>query len=154
MKGQLELLINNLGKTYHDLVKLGLIEKNSIRESQYEDSDSLEIESISGIELVFEPIAYRFEAIYIRLRNDAYSELPTYPAPLPKSLCEIHERYDSHKIFGKPISSTEANHTAGIPAADIYQLDTNLHPAAQLSLQYGTSKNLNVIAISLLDASV
>lgn len=63
MKGQLELLINNLGNSYHTLVRLGLVGKNSIRESQYEDTDTLEIESVPGLELVFEPISCRFETM-------------------------------------------------------------------------------------------
>lgn len=92
MKGQLELLINNLGKSYHDLVKLGIIEKHSLRESQYEDSDTFEIETISGLELVFEPITCRIEIIYIRLKNSPDSDLPVYTAPLPKALSSIQEK--------------------------------------------------------------
>lgn len=153
MKSLLELLINNIGKSYHDLVKLGLVEKNSLRESQYEDSHSLEIESIPGLELVFDPIAHRLESIYIRLRNYTGLNLTIYSDPLPKPFDQFQQRNDSYKYVGMPLSSTEADNSQGFPTSDHFQLNTDLHPAALMDLQYGEDEKLNVIAISLFDAS-
>lgn len=154
MKGQLELLINNLGNSYHTLVRLGLVDGHSIRLSQYEDSDSLEIESIPGLELVFEPDDCRFETIYIRLRNDENCSLPTYSAPLPNPLDLISDRHDSYNHLGGPLYSGEADPNNSIPARDTFQLDQNLHPAASLSVQYGADLKPNTIVVSLLDAWV
>ncbi len=153
MKGQLELLINNMGKSYRDLVKLELVEKHTLRESQYEDSDSLEIETIPGLELVFDPIAQRLESIYIRLRNHTNQNLPTYLNPLPIPLNLFQQRKDSYKYVGIPLSMTEADKTMGLPASDQFQLNTDLHPAALMNLQYDDDEKLNLIAISLFDAS-
>lgn len=154
MKGQLELLINNLGNSYHTLVKLGLVGKNSIRESQYEDTDSLEIESIPGLELVFEPVSCRFETIYIRLRDDEIFGLPIYSDPLPNPLSLISNRHDTINHLGGPLYSGEADPINHIPARDTFQLDQNLHPAASLSLYYGADLKPNTIMVSLLDTSI
>ncbi|WP_438299561.1 DUF6392 family protein [Pseudomonas sp. NMS19W] len=154
MKGQLELLINNLGNSYHTLVRLGLVDEHSIRLSEYEDSDSLEIESIPGLELVFEPNNCRFETIYIRLRNDQNYSLPTYSDQLPNPLDLISDRHDAYNCLGDPLYSGEADLNNKIPARDTFQLAQNLHSAASLSVQYGTDLKPNTIVVSLLDASV
>ncbi|WJD61549.1 DUF6392 family protein [Pseudomonas kurunegalensis] len=154
MKEQLELLINNLGKSYHDLVKLGLIEKYSLRESQYEDCESFEIESIPGLELVFEPVACRFETVYIRLRDDTDCDLPVYSAPLPNPFSLITNRSDVCNHLGIPLASFEAKPIEGLPAYDTFQLDRNLHSAARLSLQYGADTKLNTIVISVFNTTV
>lgn len=154
MKGQLELLINNLGNSYHTLVRLGLVGKNSIRESQYEDTDTLEIESVPGLELVFEPISCRFETIYIRLKDDENSGLPIYSEPLPNPLGRISDRHDTVKHLGAPLWGGEADPTNQLPARDTFQLDQLLHPAASLSLYYGPDLKPNTIVVSLLDALI
>ncbi|MBK0155577.1 hypothetical protein IAE35_19745 [Pseudomonas sp. S75] len=154
MKGQLELLINNLGNSYHTLVRLGLVVEHSIRLSEYENSDSLEIESIPGLELVFEPNNCRFETIYIRLRNDENCSLPTYSDQLPNPLDLISDRYDAYNYLGAPLYSYEADPDNRIPAEDTFQLDQQLHSEANLSFQYGADLKPNTIVVSLLDASI
>ncbi|WP_225789591.1 DUF6392 family protein [Pseudomonas sp. Marseille-P8916] len=154
MKGQLELLINNLGNSYQTLVRLGLVEKHSIRVSEYEDTETLEIESIPGLELVFEPASCRFENIYIRLRNDRGCDLPLYSAPLPNPLGLISDRQETINYLGAPLYSGEADATNQIPARDTFQLDQRLHPAASLSLYYGPDLKPNTIVVSLLDALI
>lgn len=154
VKGQLELLINNLGNSYHALVRLGLVESNSIRMSQYEDTDSLEIESIPGLELVFEPDSCRFETIYIRIRNDADCDLPLYSTRLPNPLGLISYRHDTINHFGGALYSGEADPTNQIPARDTFQLDQHLHPAASISFYYGLDLKPNTIMVSLLDALI
>lgn len=154
MKGQLELLINNLGNSYQTLVGLGLVEKHSIRVSEYEDTDTLEIESIPGLELIFEPDSCRFETIYIRLRNDPDCDLPLYSAPLPNPLRLISDRQEAINHLGGPLYSGEADPTNQILARDTFQLDQHLHHAASLSLYYGADLKPNTIVVSLLDASI
>ncbi|WP_248767846.1 DUF6392 family protein [Pseudomonas sp. MWU12-2345] len=149
MKTELfESLITHLGKTYHDLVKSQLIEKNSLRPSQYEDTETFEIESILGLELVFSPTTYRFEELYVRLRNDTGIDLPTYTDQLPAPLNSIRERKHAHQLLGSPISTSGLTESK----SDLYQLDQGLNPAVQLNLQYGVDSILKVIVFSLYGA--
>lgn len=148
MNGSIDSLIANLGMSYYDLVKQGLIEKHSLRESEYENTDTLEIESISGLELVFSPLTYRFETIYIRLRDNSDSNLPIFIDSLPEPLCFIEFKEDARRHLGEPISSSEAQEVLGYPERDTYQLPPSLHPEALLYIHYGKDSGLDTMVIS------
>jgi len=143
-----ELLLRNIGNTYSQLVTEEVIEAHPLQMSEYEDCDSLEIEAIPGLELVFSEITYRLEHVYVRLRNDSGCNLPLYTGGLPEPFRSIRERKHAHQLLGKPISSRLEE----FYGSDLYQLDPKLHPETQIHFQYGTDSTLKVIAFSLFGA--
>lgn len=133
----MERLIKNLGCSYDALIANKVID-NLPLEDLYEDGESLEIEPVRGVELIFWPETQRFEVIYIALRNSADSGQPLYAGELPIPFDAMNIQEEVHKILGEPIFSKGALELqgTGLTGWDTYQLDQNWHPAAFVEFQY------------------
>ncbi|WP_247868538.1 MULTISPECIES: DUF6392 family protein [unclassified Pseudomonas] len=148
----MERLIKNLGCSYDALIANHVI-KNLPLQSLYEDGDSLEIEPVPGIELVFWPETERFEVIYITLKD---SDLPEYEGELPEPFKEVKSQDDVHRIFGDPAFSKSALELfgTGLSGWDTYQLDPQWHPAALMEFQYVKDMRIGTLLFSLIDRNV
>lgn len=148
----MERLIKNLGCSYDALIANHVIE-NLPLQSLYEDGDSLEVEPVPGIELIFWPETKRFEVIYIILID---SVLPVFTGDLPYPFKTATNQEEVHKTFGEPVfSKTDLELLGtGLNGWDTYQLDPNWHPAALLEFQYVKGMRLAKLMFSLIDRNV
>lgn len=148
----MERLIKNLGCSYDALIANKVIE-NLPLQSLYEDGDSLEIEPVPGIELVFWPETQCFEVIYITLKD---SNLPVYKGELPAPFKEVTNQEEVRRVFGEPAFSKSALELfgTGLSGWDTYQLDPSWHPAALLEFQYLKGMQLSTLVFSLIDRNV
>jgi hypothetical protein len=122
----------------------------------YEDGESLEIEPVPGIELIFWPETLRFEVIYITLKDDKNAKLPVFAGELPEPFKSITDQKQVHKTFGDPMFSKGAMELrgTGLSGWDTYQLEPNWHPAALVEFQYIRNMQISRILFSLIDRNV
>lgn len=148
----MERLIKNLGYSYDALIENKVID-NLPLQSLYEDGDSLEIEPVPGIELVFWPETNRFEVIYITLKD---SDLPEFKGELPEPFKTVTNQDEVRKVFGDPAFSKSALELfgTGLSGWDTYQLDPHWHPAVLVEFQYVKDRRLGTLLFSLIDRNV
>ncbi|MDR9862453.1 DUF6392 family protein [Pseudomonas baetica] len=151
----IQRLIQNLGSSYHALIANEVIGNFPLQEL-YEDSDSLEIEPASGIELIFWPDTQSFEAIHITLSNDQDPSQPLFSGELPHPFGGLMEQSQVHNVFGEPMFSKGVMELLGtrLYGWDTYQLGSNLHPAATVDFQYGKDMKISGILFSLTDKHI
>lgn len=151
----MERLIKNLGCSYDALIANNVID-NLPLQTLYEDSESLEIEPVPGIELIFWPETLRFEVIYITLKDEEGANLPVFAGELPEPFRSATDQKEVHKTFGNPMFSKGALELlgTGLSGWDTYQLDPNWHPAALVEFQYVKHKQISRLLFSLIDRNV
>ena len=151
----MERLIKNLGCSYDALIANKVIDNLPLQDL-YEDGESLEIEPVPGIELIFWPETLRFEVMHITLKDEQNPTLPVFAGELPEPFRELTKQSDVHKIFGIPIFSKSALELrgTGLSGWDSYQLDQNLHPAALVEFQYIKSMRISRMLFSLIDRNI
>lgn len=148
----MERLIKNLGCSYDALIANEVIDNLPLQDL-YEDGESLEIEPVPGIELIFWPETLRFEVIHITLKDD---DLPVFTGELPEPFRGIKEQKQVHSTFGVPIFSKTAMELlgTGLSGWDTYQLDPNWHPATLVEFQYVKNMKVSRLLFSLIDRNV
>ena len=151
----MERLIRNLGCSYEALIDNELIVGLPLQ-SLYDDDNSLEIEPAPGVELVFWAETLRFEVIHITITDDQQHGLSIFEGSLPEPYSAIADQASARKILGEPIVSKTAMELqgTGLSGWDTYQLDTKLHPAALIDLQYTNRLCVVKIQFSLIDKNV
>ncbi|MEA9979991.1 MULTISPECIES: DUF6392 family protein [unclassified Pseudomonas] len=152
----MERLIKNLGCTYDALIANKVIDYHPLRD-MYEDGESLEIEPVPGIELIFWPETLRFEVIYITLKDEQTTNLlPIYGGELPEPFKSVTDQKEVQKAFGEPMFSKGAIalRGTGLSGWDTYQLDSNLHPAAMVEFQYVKNMKISKLLFSVIDKNV
>lgn len=152
----MERLIKNLGCSYDALIANKVIDKLPLQ-NLYEDGESLEIEPVPGVELIFWPETQRFEVIYIALRNSTESNQLLYEAELPSPFNAMAYQEEVHKILGEPIFSKSALELmgTGLTGWDTYQLNQQWHPAAFVEFQYIKSDmQISMLQFSIIDRNV
>lgn len=152
----MERLIKNLGCSYDALIANGVIENLPLQDL-YEDGESLEIEPVPGVELIFWPETQRFEVIYISLKNSAENNQPVYGMKLPSPFDGMSVQAEVHKILGDPIFSKGPLELmgTGLTGWDTYQLNQKWHPAAFVEFQYIKGEmQISRLQFSIIDRNV
>lgn len=151
----MERLIKNLGSSYDALIENKIIDNLPLQDL-YEDGETLELEPVPGIELVFWPETLRFEVIYVTLKDGDDSSNLVYLGELPEPFKHINDQRQVRKLFGKPIFAKGAMqlHGTGLSGWDTYQLETSWHPAALVEFQYKNNMQVCKILFSLIDKNV
>lgn len=151
----MERLIKNLGCSYDALIANKVIDNLPLQDL-YEDGESLEIEPVPGIELIFWPETLRFEVIYITLKDDQNSNVPLFTGQLPEPFVSLFDQTQVHKALGKPMFSKGAMELQGTDLSgwDTYQLESQWHPAALVEFQYVSHMQTSRILFSLIDRNV
>lgn len=151
----MERLIKNLGCSYDALIANKVIDNLPLQDL-YEDGESLEIEPVPGIELIFWPETLRFEVIYITLKDGQNANLPLFAGNLPEPFRELTEQSQVHKTFGVPMFSKSAMELrgTGLSGWDTYQLEPSWHPAALVEFQYVKMMKISKMLFSLIDRNV
>ena len=150
----IEKIIRNLGYPYEALVSNEIIDNLPLVQ-EYEDAETLELTLVPGLELIFWADTEVLEMIYINL-DRMNNGIRAYQGALPKHLVGIETRTEAHSNLGKPMfskSNIELQGT-GYKGWDTYQLDTKMHPAALLEIQYVEDMKISKILISLMDKNV
>ncbi|MCW0217845.1 MAG: hypothetical protein OJI67_05940, partial [Prosthecobacter sp.] len=138
------------------LIANGVIENLPLQDL-YEDGESLEIEPVPGVELIFWPETQRFEVIYISLSNSAETNQPVYEMELPSPFNGMTVQEEVHKILGEPIFSkgTLELMGTGLSGWDTYQLNPQWHPAAFVEFQYiKSAMQISRLQFSIIDRNV
>lgn len=151
----IELWIKNLGKSHSSLVNSNIIPALPL-EHLYEDSQSLEVQPCSGIELSFWFETQRFEAIYIYLISQDPERFQPYSGPLPMPFDLLKKQKDVHTTLGSPFKSNgpmlEAETSSfKIGGWDFYELDSSLNPNCQVEFQYDGEMNVYLLSFSVFD---
>lgn len=151
----MERLIKNLGSSYDALIANKIIDNLPLQDL-YEDGETLEIEPVPGVELVFWPETLRFEIIYITLKDSHNSAIQVYRGELPDPFKQVRDQKQVRKIFGQPISSKGHMqlYGTGLSGWDTYQLEPNWHPAAFVEFQYSGNMQVCKIFFSLIDKNI
>ncbi len=151
----MERLIKNLGCSYDALIENKVID-NLPLQSLYDDGDSLEIEPVPGIELIFWPETLRFEVIHVTLKDEQNPSLPLYTGDLPAPFGEIKEQREVHSKLGAPMLSKSVLELrgTGLSGWDTYQLESNWHPAALVEFQYIKNMRVSRMLFSLIDRNI
>lgn len=151
----MERLIKNLGCSYDALIANKVIDNLPLQDL-YEDGESLEIEPVPGIELIFWPETLRFEVIYITLKDDQNSNVPLYTGQLPEPFGSLSDQSQVHKALGEPMFSKGAMELQGTDLSgwDTYQLESQWHPAALVEFQYVNQMKTSKVLFSLIDRNV
>jgi len=151
----MERLIKNLGCSYDALIANKVIDNLPLQDL-YEDGESLEIEPVPGIELIFWPETLRFEVIYITLNDDQHNNIPFYSGQLPEPFDALRYQADVHRVLGEPMFSKGAMELQGTDLSgwDTYQLGSQWHPAALVEFQYINHMQTGKILFSLIDRNV
>lgn len=155
MTVQMERLIKNLGCSYDALIANQVIDDLPLQDL-YQDGESLEIEPVQGIELIFWPETQRFEAIYIFLTQESDNTPNAFSGELPPPFNSMNNQTEVHKLMGNPIFSKSAMELLGTELSgwDTYQLGSNWHPAAIVEFQYTHNMQISRICFSLIDKNV
>ncbi|XXE35861.1 hypothetical protein J3P78_27390 (plasmid) [Pseudomonas sp. R4-79] len=151
----MERLIKNLGCSYDALIANQVIDNLPLQDL-YEDGESLEIEPVPGIELIFWPEALRFEVIYITLKDDQNSNAPVFTGHLPEPFANLSDQSKVHQALGEPMFSKGAMELQGTDLSgwDTYQLESHWHPAALVEFQYVKQMQTSRMLFSLIDRNV
>lgn len=149
----MERLIKNLGCSYDHLIENQVISNHPLQ-SLYDD-DTLEIELVPGIELVFCPETLRFEVIYITLKTSE-QDANSYGGILPPPFGGLVTQEQVRKALGEPIFSkrTIELQGTGLSGWDTYQLKPEWHHAALVEFQYVKQMVISRILFSLIDRNV
>lgn len=151
----MERLIKNLGSSYDALIANKIIDNLPLQDL-YEDGETLEIEPVPGVELIFWPETLRFEIIYITLKESHNSAIQVYTGELPDPFKQVRDQKQVRNIFGQPISSKGHMqlYGTGLSGWDTYQLEPNWHPAAFVEFQYSSNMQICKIFFSLIDKNI
>ncbi|MGM7284698.1 DUF6392 family protein [Pseudomonas guariconensis] len=149
----MERLIKNLGCSYDHLIENNVIPNHPLQ-NLYDD-DSLEIELVPGIELVFCPETLRFEVLYITLKTSE-QEANSYDGELPKPFDGLVTQEHVHHALGEPIFSKKTIELqgTGLSGWDTYQLPPEWHHAGLVEFQYIKQMILSRLLFSLIDRSI
>ncbi|MEB8059297.1 DUF6392 family protein [Pseudomonas fulva] len=148
----MERLIKNLGCSYDHLIGNNVISNHPLQ-SLYDD-ETLEIELVPGIELVFCPETLRFELLYITLKTE--QDANGYEGDLPSPFNGLVTQEEVHQALGKPIFSKKTIELqgTGLSGWDTYQLPSEWHHAAIVEFQYVKKMILSKILFSLIDRNI
>ncbi|WP_241779046.1 DUF6392 family protein [Pseudomonas corrugata] len=151
----MERLIKNLGCSYDALIANQVIDDLPLQDL-YEDGESLEIEPVPGIELIFWPETLRFEVIYVTLQDDQYDNVPLFTGVLPAPFGLMSDQSQVHEALGEPMFSKSAMELQGTDLCgwDTYQLHSHWHPAALVEFQYVKDMQIGKMLFSLIDRNV
>lgn len=151
----MERLIKNLGSSYDALIANKIIDDLPLQDL-YGDGETLEVEPVQGVELIFWPETLRFEVIYITLKDGNESSNLLYLGKLPEPFDKITDQRQVRMLFGKPIFAKGALQLqgTGLSGWDTYQVESNWHPAAFVEFQYGNNMQVCKLLFSLIDKNV
>lgn len=149
----MERLIKNLGCSYDHLITNKVIENHPLQ-SLYDD-ETLEIELVPGIELVFSPENLRFEVLYITLKTDE-QDANSYSGSFPKPFDRLTTQEQVREALGAPIYSRKPIELqgTGLSGWDTYQLPPVLHHAALVEFQYIKKMIISRILFSLINRDI
>ncbi len=132
--------INSLGLPFSNLVDQGIVSDSPLL-ALYEDSDTLDLEPVPGIELSFGAESKIFKAMYITVFSNDAADAPVYAGDLPPPYNDSLTKDKVREIFGNPLRShgvmrfTEpVSKTIG--GWDFYMLDDFQNPGVQVEFQY------------------
>lgn len=150
----IERWIKNLGGSYDSLVAKGVIPALPLQEL-YEDSDSLEIEPVPGIELSFWPETKKLELIRVTLEN-VPGGIPPFTGELPMPFSQAKTRKLVRQLFGVPaiVKSGRELSGTGLGGWETYQLSEDFHESALLDFFFDDALNVATITFSLMDKHV
>lgn len=150
----LERWIKHLGGSYDSLVATGVIPDLPLQEL-YEDSDSLEIEPVEGIELSFWIKTKGLELIRVSLES-VPDGIPPFKGELPAPFAGATRQEFVHQIFGRPMFSKSDRELVGtgLGGWDTYQLSAKYHPAALLDFFYDQAQQVSSITFSLIEKHI
>lgn len=155
----MENLIRNLGCSYDALVHNKVIDKLPL-ESLYEDGQTLEVEPVDGLQLVFWPDAIRqessrFELIFITVKVDG-GGAPVYTGMIPSPYGSLKNRDTVNQTLGRPITSRSTLELigTGLTGWDTYQVESRFHPTALVDFQYIENNAVGHIQFSVMDKHV
>lgn len=150
----IERWIKHLGGSYDSLVATGVIPDLPLQEL-YEDSDSLEIEPVQGIELSFWVETKDLELIRVSI-EDIPGGIPPFRGELPPPFADAMCQKQVHQIFGRPMFSKGARELSGtgLGGWDTYQLSDTYHPAALLDFQFNEDLKVSNITFSLIEKHI
>ena len=150
----IERWIKNLGGSYDSLIANQVIPDLPLQEL-YEDSDSLEIEPVVGIELGFWSESKCLELIRVSLEN-VPGGIPPFVGELPAPFNGATSQKTVHQIFGAPMFTKSARELAGtgLSGWDTYQLSAEYHAAALLDFEYGRDLEVSSITFSLIEKHI
>jgi hypothetical protein len=150
----LERWIKHLGGTYDSLVAQGIIPDLPLQEL-YEDSDSLEIEPVEGIELGFWIKTKNLELIRVCLADDP-DGIPPFTGELPAPFDNARRQELVHQLFGRPMFSKGALELAGtgLGGWETYQLSAEYHSAALLDFFYDQDQQVSSMTFSLIEKHI
>lgn len=150
----LERWIKHLGGTYDSLVAHGVIPDLPLQEL-YEDSDSLELEPVAGIELGFWSETKNLELVRVCLADDP-DGIPPFTGDLPAPFGGATCQKMVHQIFGRPMFAKGDRELAGtgLGGWDTYQLSSEYHPAALLDFFYDQDRQVSAITFSLIEKHI
>lgn len=150
----IERWIKNLGGSYASLVANGVIPDLPLQEL-YEDSESLEIEPVAGVELGFWVESKCLELIRVSLEN-VPGGIPPFTGELPAPFNEATSQKSVHQIFGAPMFSKSSRELAGtgLSGWDTYQLSADYHTTALLDFEYGRESRVSSITFSLMEKHI
>ncbi|MBD8792696.1 hypothetical protein IFR09_22775 [Pseudomonas syringae] len=149
---EFKALIENLGLTFQDLIEKKILSCPPPT-SLYDDTNTLEVDLMQGMELVFNKESSRLEMIHFSVdqkKTNSFSYFERLPEPLNK----LTNQAVSKELLGRPIHSATKEELFGtdIYSWDTFQLKQEIHPEAFLDIQYDELKNTKYLSVSLMNS--
>ncbi len=144
-------LFENLGSTFQDLTERKILSCPPPT-SLYDEANTLEVELMQGMELVFNKESYRLEMIHFSVdqkKPNSFSYFEILPDPLNK----LKNQEVSQEVLGRPIHSATKEELLGTDIFfwDTFQLALEIHPEAFIEIQYDELKNTKYLSVSLMN---
>jgi hypothetical protein len=152
-KINIEEAIGGLGQSYDELVRLGVIDGQPLKEL-YPGRDNLHLTPAHGISMSFWADSKRFEALFVTLRKTTPSTIE-YEGYLPEPFTSGMAQSDVHETFGEPM---EARGPIRMPEPmgqtggwESYQLDPAFYPGIKVVFQYTAAMEVKTLVFTLID---
>lgn len=149
----IEEAISSLGRNYDDLVSLGVINGQPLKEL-YPGRDNLHLNPKPGISLSFWAESKRFEALFVTLKKTTPSTVE-YKGCLPEPFTIEMTQSDVHANFGEPMESRgpikmpePMGQTGGWES---YALDSTVYPGKKVVFQYTAAMEVKTLVFTLID---
>lgn len=148
-------LVRNLGRTYSELTREGVIEKQDlIPFLKNNENEDLVHKPVPGMELWFWADTMRLERIVITLIPRT-ADTPTYKGELPLPFVHQMTQLSIRAILGEPHKSkgpAKLPFPIGITGGwDAYGLDSSIHPNAEVAIQFLADKSACGLAFRLIN---
>ncbi|AKV09339.1 MULTISPECIES: DUF6392 family protein [Pseudomonas] len=149
----IEAWIDNLGQSYNDLIALGIVPDQPLKEL-YPGRDKLHLNPEVGIALSFWAESKQLETVFVTLIKTTPSTVE-YKGELPTPYKLALTQSDVHALFGEPMESRgpikmpqPMGQTGGWEA---YPLDPAVHPGKKVVFQYTAAMEVKTLVFTLID---